>query len=392
MKKIYIIVFILVNFQIHAQDIARVGITNQTVIFLQNINIDSYNCIGFSNISYSQASEIGSANPASLSNFNSMSTGLLFQYNTPIDYYLDLSLERDKQWLPSSFGMVYPLNNISLGISYHQKYSSFLDYGKMAITTSQNPDGTGEFFESSSEIIIHSPSAIFTYTIGNVFKDEDRFSIGAQLYWDYWQQEEKIWKTTASIGVGDFSFKTGLLYKLNNTVSFGLLFEKGIYMEGELELSESNLIQIDPDTLGNNGIIATKINPKYRIELPDKLSCGMSTILKENVILSTTITSVFWHNINDNYKNQIEFSANTIFSCFNNLDLTLGIYLTDRESKDQEIFSYSSPNNASYFNIGARTKINNILMQFEIMDSHLISVDVREHTIFKFGINYEFNK
>ena len=69
----------------------------------------------------------------------------------------------------------------------------------------------------------------------------------------------------------------------------------------------------------------------------------------------------------------------------------MGAYITDREVKDRELFDFSLPQNAAYLNFGIKANMENFVLQAEILDSHLVSADQREHTIFKAGLNYEFD-
>jgi len=371
----------------YAQDANRVE--TYTPIFHQNINIDAFNSIGFSNITNSQISEIGSANPASLAKFSSMSSGIQFQYNTAMNYYIDLNLERAKQWLPSSIGFVYPVNNLTFGLSYHQKYSSFLDFGKIEITTVQQPDGTGEFLEAFREIVVHSPSVLFSYSVPDLFSNGDHFVIGGQLFWNFWEMEEKIFKMKATLDANDFSLKTGFIYNFNKKLSIGLFYEKGIDMEGELVFDSGLQIAVPFDTTGF--VRAEKIKYLTRFELPDKVAFGLTSNISENVILSATFAEILWNSINTEIKNQVEFSANVLYSYSEMYDFTFGLFVTDREIKEQDLFNFNIPQNATYFDLGVKVKIDNLHLYAEVLDSHLISVDVREHTILKLGCNFTIN-
>ncbi len=379
------IILVNVNF---AQDNARLGTSAYVHALLPNIQIDSFNSVGFSNITNSQISEIGSSNPAALGNFNGLKAGLSFQYNSNTDYVLGLKLERAKQWLPSGFGIVYPKNNFSFGLSYHQKYSSFLYFGKIPITTSTNPDGTGEFFEASNEMIIHSPSALVSYSFLDLLFNGDQFSLGGQLFWDFWETEEKIWHTKAIVCENDISWKVGLKYDVDSELGFGLLFEKGIEMKGEVNI-ESGLQSIDPiDTAGYFAVVPLKYFQIFK--LPNKLSFGFHYQVFENVVLSSNLTNVFWNSLDNVYKDQLDFSAASQINLSENFDAEIGLYFTDRILEEDNNY-YHNPRHATFYNLGIRAVFEKFSFITEYLNSTKSTAKYRKQTIVKFGCNFEFN-
>ncbi len=135
----YLLATLLLPFSVYADDEDRIG--TEKPVFLQSITIESQNATGFSNMLTSVAAEIGSGNPAGLDNFSSFAAGFNYYFQSEADYYADIKIYRAKAWLPSSVGFVYPLENWRFGLSYRQKYSNYTDYGKIQITTIENPDG-----------------------------------------------------------------------------------------------------------------------------------------------------------------------------------------------------------------------------------------------------------
>jgi len=109
------------------------------------------------------------------------------------------------------------------------------------------------------------------------------------------------------------------------------------------------------------------------------------------IIALTTFAEILWNSINTEIKNQVEFSANVLYSYSEMYDFTFGLFVTDREIKEQDLFNFNIPQNATYFDLGVKVKIDNLHLYAEVLDSHLISVDVREHTILKLGCNFTIN-
>ena len=86
-------------------------------------------------------------NPAAISNFNNYSSGFSYQFSSSIDeaWIADIGTSRKNDWMPQSAGAVFKFDDFSFGLGFGQKYNGSLDFDSIPITTSQYPDGTGEF-------------------------------------------------------------------------------------------------------------------------------------------------------------------------------------------------------------------------------------------------------
>ena len=384
---IFVLCIILININF-AQDNARIGTSTDVPVILPAIRIDALQSLGFSNISKSQVAEIGSANPASLGNFNQFAAGLGFQYITEADYVSDIKIERAKQWLPSAFGIAYPFKELRFGLSYHQKYNSYLNFGRIELTTTTMPDGTGEFYEPSNEIIIHSPSVLFSYSFSDLIFIEDKLVLGGQLFWDFWQAEEKILRSTATVSANDISWKMGIIYNYTSALGIGLLYEKGIDMEGEVNI-DSKLIIVSPfDSTGY--ITSIPLNAIQKFQLPDKLSIGFHYQFTEQILLSSNLTNVFWNSLNNLYEDQLDFSASTQIKLSQYFDAVFGLYFTDRKLKEEHRVFYN-PRHATYYNFGLKANYENFTFVTEFLNTTSASADYREQSIYKLHFNYSFN-
>ena len=377
----FILLILLFTMMIFAQVPER----NQLSIFPQSLMIDSYNSIGFSNMNLSTISDISSANPASLYQFENISFGMNYLYLSKTKLYSDITITSSKTRPPVAFGFVYPINNFRLGVAYHQKYNSYLDFGKIEITTIENPEGTGEFFNSYSERIIHSPSLLSNYTFNSILGD-DNLSIGLQVFWDFLKTEEKIYNTKGYLEGNSFSWKVGVLYEYKKETYLSCVYEKGNKLESEFEM-ENELTFVDIDEDGNR--IAVK--PKYFMKLPDKLSLGITVDVLNKLILSMSVSSVFWESVNDSYKNNLDLSASTIFKLNQSLMFSLGFYNSGLNEKTSGYF-YSGLNyNSNFIGIGVNWRINNFNIVCELYDNNLYSSEIRKQTQIKLGLNYTLN-
>jgi hypothetical protein len=378
-KSMKYFLFIIFTFTtiLFAGDQDRIGINNP-ILLTQGIVSDSYQSIGFSNCISGTIMDISSANPASINLFNSLSFGLNIEYSTPIDnvIFSDINYERMNQLLPTSAAIVYPLNNFRIGLAYHQKYSALLDFGEIPITTIDDPDGiSGETISPIFETTIYSYSILAGYSFNELFRKGDKLSFGVQLFYDYLNSKEDIGTMVNTRKNGDYSWKVGTVYKANEQLSIGLLFENGVNISGKNSINSENLvISIPPIT-----------ESKYNVLLPSKLALGLSLNPTSNLSFSASIASIMWNSIDNNNKNTMELSANGIYHFPNLFDISLGFYNTNRKY-EESLFQYDL--SATFINTAIRIPIKKSTIICEIIDSHLFSGERRKLTTIKLGLGY----
>ena len=218
--------------------------------------------------------------------------------------------------------------------------------------------------------------------------NKDNFSLGGQLFLDFWKAEEKIFKTTASINENDVSWKLGLKYDYNSEFGIGVLYEKGIDMVGEIKI-EPSMQSIDPfDTTGYYSSIPLKY---YQIlKFPDKLSFGFHKQIFKKVIFSSNLTVVYWNSLTNLYEDQLDFSTVAKIEITKNISGIFGFYFTDLKL-DEENKYYSFPNHATFYNLGIKGNFDNFVMIAEFLNTTKASAKYRKQSIFKFQVNYKFN-
>ncbi len=367
-----------------ADDVVRVGITKLTMD--QGMPVESNASIGFSNMITATISDISSANPASLSNFSSIAAGVYFENSSKIDYLYNITIDKANELYPASIGIVYPYNDFVFGLAYFRKYSNFMDYGQVPILTVQNPGGTDEFFKMSTKTIIHSPSAIVAKVFNNILNPGDQLSLGVQLFWDFWTEEEKIGSYKGTINVNNPSWKVGMVYNIVQNLGFGVCFEKGVDLDGT---TDSDL-QSAYDLGGFHSTYFSGVSIVETFQLPDKLSFGFSGQTMGNLIFSTTATIVYWKSIQSQFQDQLDLSASIVYSFSEMFDFSLGVYKTDKNLSDRHSY-FGYDHNATFIDIGVRVKIKNINVFAEYLDSQNFSSKYRKQTILKFGLEYQFD-
>jgi len=365
-----ILLFISLSF---AGDNDRIGTTKP--ILLQSLPIDAQNATGFSNMISVSAGEISSANPAALANFSSLAAGLDFSLQTKIDYYLDIEISKAKAWLPSSFGLVYPLQNWRFGLAYQQKYTNYIDFGKITYSTVSNPD-SGEVVNVWNESIIHSPSAIISYSFNGIFTENDRFVIGAQLFWNVWN-ECTVQFDEIRVNGSAFSWKAGFIYRVNERFGLGITYENSLDIEGKIE--------DDLQGVGHS-------DPAYYFKLPSKLSLGIELGTVERLQVAGTATVCFWNDLPDNYNNPLNLSFNVIYELAGPVQLSLGVYQLSRSHESEEYFSQNTGESAAFLSAGIKGSFSNFKVRLELLDSHLFSTEYQKYTMAKLGLDFGFGQ
>ena len=365
---------------------AQIRISNQLFVYPQSLNIDSYNSIGFSNLNLSTASDISSANPASLYQFENISFGLNYTYISSLRLIDEIKLSSSKEIPPITFSFIYPINNFRVGLAYHQKYNNYLEFDEMEVATIENPEGTGEYFNATSERIIHSPSLLFDYTFKNVFTD-DKLSMGLQLFWDFLKIEEKIYKTKGKLEGNNFSWKLGVLYEYDKKIYISCLYEKENKLEGKIEIDDT-LTVLDID-VGSGQLL--EFNPQYFLKLPDKLAFGITVKPMDKLILSTSVSSVFWEGVNDRYRNNLDLSISTIYKLYESIMISLGFYNTDLNNSASAYYYESLDYNSSFIGLGINWQVKNFDIQCEFLDNKLFASKISKQTQVKIGIDFTYN-
>ena len=361
-----------------AGDRERIG-TYSPLLLTQGITSDAYQSIGFSNSVSTTIIDISTSNPASLNEFVSPSFGFNVEYSTKINnaIFTDIGYERVNPWLPTTAGFIYPINNFQIGISYHQKYSGSIDFGEIPITTIEDMDGSsGQTFSPVFETTIYSYSLLAAYSFKGIFQNEDKLSFGAQIFYDYLNSKEEIHRITSVEKGGDYSWKIGTVYKLDNLLSIGFLFENGVDIEGKRNIHDKGVV--------SSSILSI---PEYtfNVRLPNKFIFGLTTNPINNLSFSATLTSVFWNSIGSNNKDIIEFSAGGIYKFPELFDISLGFYNTDGRYNE----TYFDNNlNATFISIELRISMKNLEIIFGINDSHLFSAEKRKQTSIRLGLGY----
>ena len=364
----------------------------QAIIAPQGFGINLLNSKGNSSID-NDKSNIGFMNPAAISNFESYAFGLSYQLSSKIEecWIADIGTSRKNDWMPQSACGVFNFDNFSFGLGFGQKYNGSLDFDSIPITTSQYPDGTGEFITVEHRTRVQTYSLSASYSFPEVFGESSSLDIGFRYSYNHLKFYEKFWEMTIdeSDNIGSYAF--GLQY--SSQISDSRMLRVGFSYEIEPDFEKvyeynNGLIYIsDPDS---NGRIPAYINSKYNLvgSVPDKFNLDVSADLTEFFRINTMITGVLWEADNDYIKNQLEFSASGIYRINEMFAPSFGFYYTDKNF-DEDFFDINEKNNALFLIAGLRFNYDIFSADLVIADSQLFGGDFRKQTIGKIAIGVQ---
>jgi len=359
---------LLITGVIVAGDVDRTPVNE--IVFPQNMAIGAYHSIGFSNMVHFQPAEIGSANPASMSSFSAAAMGINFEYATKLDYLLDMTLDRQYQYLPTDAGFVYPLGRLSMGLGYQQKYNHLLDAGEIPLTTNEDPFGSSDStFHPILKTVVRTVSGLISYSFPNLFSPEGTLSFGLQAGLDIVSISEDFPGGQVNADGNGMSWKIGVLYEKKDIYGIGLFFEKSV----DIEITKSY-----GDSIGSFESL---------LILPDVISAGFWLSAAEDISLNLTAAYVLWKDLNDQFKNNLDISANIIYDYSESYAFSLGLFNTDRGSEENY---FNIDNSATFLSLAARAKFSSFALRLEVADSHLGAEENRQQTQIKLGLDYSF--
>ncbi|HCY76980.1 MAG TPA: hypothetical protein DHV28_13750 [Ignavibacteriales bacterium] len=364
----------------------------QAIITPQGFGINLLNSKGNSSID-NDISNIGFMNPAAISNFDNYSFGLSYQLSSSIDeaWIADIGTSRKNDWMPQSAGAVFKFDDFSFGLGFGQKYNGSLDFDSIQITTTQDPDGTGEYFQVEYKTRVQSYSLSASYSFPEVFNESSSLEIGFRYSYNHLKFYEKLLGIQIDESDNIGSYAIGLQY--SNQISNSRIFIIGFSYEIEPDFEKiyeytNDLIYVyDPDSTGR---IPAYINSKFNLvgSVPDKFNLDVSADLTESFRLNAMITGVMWEPDNDYIKNQLEFSASGIYRINEMFAPSFGFYYTDKNF-DEDFFDINEKMNALYLIGGLRFNYDIFSADLAIADSHLFSGDFRKQTIGKLAIGVQ---
>ena len=122
-RNIFLILFFFIGKQIYSQN-NQYTFQPETFGFgPQGFPLSLINGYGNSGL-LNDVSNIGSMNPAALENYDSKAIGISYQFGPQFKISeFTIRYERLSKIIPQSIGFVYPIGELKIGLSMHQKYN-----------------------------------------------------------------------------------------------------------------------------------------------------------------------------------------------------------------------------------------------------------------------------
>jgi hypothetical protein len=368
----------LIGKQVYSQN-------NKTVLFTRAIGIEPggfplslMNGYGNSNL-LNDISNLGSMNPAALENFNKNVIGISYQFWSKFESSLSTNIfyQRINQIIPLSIGFAYPLGNLKIGLSMHQKYNESVSLGP------------GEYFTSEIKTTDFNYSLTASYTFPQ-FLNNSFITVGFRYGLNNLKYNETYNSASlyGSIYASDFS--AGIVYKLrkeeNNYLQFGLTYES------ELSLSKISVWHggnVFADTEDGRFIEAEdqpiKLNAKFPSTL--RFDIDISTISKMKILAS--FSDVYWSLISDYIRNQTELSVSCVYLLNETFSPSIGFIYINRIYAFELLGPTEIYQNDSFITAGIVIKYRNMNIHFALADGHLTN-PWRKQTVFNTNISYNF--
>lgn len=359
-----------------------------SVLFAQKISSRESNAIflpqGFVNESLSSNGvynneksvfNISSENPIGIMNFDNISFGFAFQYESKIDdaWMADIGYKRYTNLLPQSMGIVLPLKYFNIGYGFSQSYNAELIFQPMEIFTSEYPEGINEFITPIDRIYVFSNSIL----IAKQFDHKSvKMNIGFRFSNFNMNEYNKIGniEETYKDNANGYAIGFGICYNKNVIIStfyeMGSRFSKKYYYDS---------IGLEPNEpfLTENTIIGN---------FPNNLNTSIVYNYTNQIKIIGSIKFNYWSKSHNYYRDQIDLSCNIEKKVKNNHQMSIGFYVNNgnfNKNIDNKSFR------AIYLIGGLNYQTKYIDVDLTLADSQILSgAAARKQTIGKIGLGF----
>ena len=384
MKSLFLILNILLPLTIYSQSSREA-----TIALPQGFGIELLNSNGSSGI-LNNTYNISAMNPAAISQLQNLSLGLSYQFQTniPDAYALDISTHRVYNYLPQSIGGAYHYNQFSFGVGAGQKYNGSFEYGPIL---SIDPDSTGGIYTPELSNILHYYSLIAAYSFKDLFERNSELSFGLKYNLNSFYTFEKILDFEESSSMWGSNFEIGTLYKFNYEQEKEIIFGLAYKSVASLEKNDEPALIVTtgiPGSVPGSGTYTVASPGKTILELPAEFDFDFAIQTTDKWTFTVSFKDVFWNGVQDNIKNQPEFSASGIYDMNKSNAISLGVFYTNKVY-ETDVFDMNGKFEALFMTAGISLNINFLNVDIALADSHLFSGEYRKQTIGKIALGIQ---
>ncbi|MCU7494300.1 MAG: hypothetical protein HF314_04180 [Ignavibacteria bacterium] len=384
MKQLLFFIFLLFSSVLVAQA------NEDHLIIPSGFTLESLSGYGYSK-TIDHQSNAASMNPAALDRFTSLAFGISYQFQSDVKpgWIAGIGSTRYHQAIPQSVGLILPYKNLRVGFGFSQKYNSSLLYGDIPVTTTENPDPTGEYVDVSEKSDVERYSGLVSYSIDNFIYKDARFSFGVAVnynrlnyYYRFGQKNYEPDRVLKSHG-NKVTYSLGVTYSVLKSSLFSLLFEKGA--EFDKMTTDENKFTILytlvplPSWEGMDKSVSKE---------PDKIHIGFDHSFSEESQITTTLSYIGWKATGQNRKDQVEAAASFIYSMRHDLLTSLGLYYTDLNYNNNAFFAKDNLFRSLYITAGAIYSFSLFDVDLTVADSHLLAQECRKETLGRISVGF----
>lgn len=348
------------------------------LVFQQGFVIESLSGYGFPSSTTFPIYNIGSGNPAMMSNFSRPSLGVSYQYNTQIDSFaLGLAtFQRTNNLIPQSAGFVYTVHNFGLGVGFSQKYSEELEFEDIVVVDPQNPAGYGEYTTAVLKKAILSFSTMVSYQFINLLSKGEGLSFGVEMNINLLRIRQSISDFSGKLNDKAVNWKFGLGYTHENQsiekIQFGLTYESTIDFSGRYEFNRPLFV--------TPGAVQVPALLTY----PARLKLGFMLEPISTFDIYNDFTYTFWEDMSPYYKNRLDISGGIALRAISDISISLGYYLFESYVADE--FASDFDRDAVFISGGLVLKYGRFDVHLVLADSHFFSGENSKQMIGKMGV------
>lgn len=269
--------------------------------------------------------------------------------------------------IPAFASLAFPFKKLTLCFGY-MNYYQFQAKMRMMVRTIDQPEGTGEYIESKTNIRLNTFFSSVSYA------PDEKISLGLTTGLNYLVQKDKIWKSTRDGDGFGLLLLAGILIKPFPKFSFGYNLKYLTVINYDMVLHEKEkLIDLDPDEYGNNEIILGELSNDrfpYIAKFPLVFETGFMYQPFPFLSLHAKVEMQKWSE-SSSYEGEdiFNYHLGSRFNVLKWLILSLGYFTQDQLFYFPKAKFYDQ----KFLSTGLRIHINNsISLSACILDSHLL--------------------
>ncbi|MBI2430257.1 MAG: hypothetical protein HYV29_15950 [Ignavibacteriales bacterium] len=223
--------------------------------------------------------------------------------------YFDL-MDYDDIFYPSFFSVAYGDERMNYGFSYFRQFSQYIQSDPIPMTTVDQPEGTGEFLQFSTDVDIQSYAGTAQYALSN------KIGIGMTVGGNYLTNRDELGRNYVTVSGWSFLAITGVHAKFDE-LTVGASVRYSSPFSSWNEETKLKLIRVLEPT---GEIITTK----YFARLPIVYQVGISYQIQPSFRISVSDEIQDWSFVGLQYKEISNIHIGITATVSEYLDLLLG--------------------------------------------------------------------